>query len=876
MRTILLSLALLVAAPFAVMSQATSAPPDSTQRFRPLRSDGGGHEPLRRRVSVDLREATVEEALQAVAREAAVGLTYDPGLPGLDRRASVRLDGVAAAEAFLRVTRGSALELFVSTSGRTVLVRRRPDDADARGIVEGTVRDAGGAPVDNARIQVVGTHLGVLSAADGRFTVHNVPAGRHTLRVMRLGFRAAEYSVTVTGGNTEHIALGMDAAPTPLAQVVVTPGYFGVMEQPMAAAQSLSRQQLETAPQLAEDTFRAVNRLPGVTSSDFTSAFRVRGSSNDEVLMTLDGLQLYEPFHLKDFDAALSIIDIAALSGMELVTGGFGARYGDRLAGTFHMHTDELAQGDGRTTLALTLTNLRAASQGHFADDRGEWLLSARHGYLEYALELVDPAFDVSPRYYDVLAKVMYRLGHRHDLSVHGLHAADRLDYRDDPQGEDLDELNTAYGSSYAWARWTARFSSAVEARTLVAAGHLSWRRRGENVARFDGAQDVHIDDDREMSFAGLRQDWSVSFSERAMLSWSVDLRRLSSGYDYLRWQRHLFVDADTLAGRRDTTQVITAPAGTVVGAHVSQRLRPWEPLTLELGVRFDRHSYVDSDELSPRLNVALDVGERTTLRGAWGRYSQAQGIHQLQVQDGIQDFHRTEIAEHRALGVEHLFASGVLLRAETYQRRIENPRPQLLNIANELEPVPEAEDDRLLYLPSSGDVRGVELFARREARERFDWSASYAYSVAEDVVDGRRIPRLFDQRHTFYADVAYAPSRRWRFSAAWQYHSGWPFTPITVRVDTATGPVFITRRTFGELNSRRLPSYHRMDVRVMRTFDTRRGRVLAYIDIFNLYNRRNARAPEVNVLSISPFRVTEGVDRQLPRLPSFGVIWEF
>ncbi|HJR62485.1 MAG TPA: TonB-dependent receptor [Gemmatimonadaceae bacterium] len=876
MRTILLSLVLLVAAPMAAMPQATSAPPDSTARFSPLRGDGGGREPLRRRISLDLRQVTVEEALRAVAREAAVGLTYDPGLPGLDRRATVRVDGVPAADAFLRVIRGSALELLVSTSGQTVLVRRRSDDADARGIIEGIVQDAEGTPVDNVRIQLVGTHLGVLSAADGRFKLPHVPAGHRMLRAVRLGFRAAELPVTVTGGSTEHVALRMDAAPTPLAQVVVTPGYFGVMEQPMATAQSLSRQQLETAPQLAEDTFRAVNRLPGVTSSDFTSAFRVRGSANEEVLMTLDGLQLYEPFHLKDFDAALSIIDIAALSGMELVTGGFGARYGDRLTGTFHMHTDELAQGDNRTTLALTLTNLRAATQGHFAADRGEWLLSARHGYIDYALQLVDPAFDVSPRYYDLLAKVQYRLGDRHDLSVHGLHAADRLSYRDDPQGEDLDELNTAYGSSYTWARWTARFSSMVEARTLLAAGHLSWRRRGSNVERFDGAQDVLIDDDREMSFAGLRQDWSVSFSERAMLSWSVDLRRLSSGYDYLRWQRRLFVDADTLAARRDTVQVVTAPEGTVMGAHVSQRLRPWRPLTLELGVRFDRHSYVDSDELSPRFNVALDVGERTTMRGAWGRYSQAQGIHQLQVQDGIQDFHHTEIAEHRVLGAEHLFASGVLLRAEAYQRKMANPRPQLLNLANELEPVPETEDDRLLYLPSSADVRGVELFARRESAERFDWSASYAYSVAEDVVDGQTIPRLFDQRHTVYADVAYTPSRRWRFSAAWQYHSGWPFTPITVRVDTAAGPVFITRRAFGELNSQRLPSYHRMDVRVMRTFDTRRGRVLAYIDIFNLYNRRNPRAREVNVISLSPVRVTEGVDRQLPRLPSFGVIWEF
>ncbi|HJU66102.1 MAG TPA: TonB-dependent receptor [Gemmatimonadaceae bacterium] len=868
------ALVLLAAIVARAEAQADSSRSGGALQYERLRADGNEHRSLMRQLSLDRGRLSLEDALRALAREAGVGLTYDPELAGLDRSVTLRLRDVPAAQALLDLLRGSDLEVLVSASGQTLLVRRRPDDdRAARGAIRGVASDTSGARVDNVRVQLVGSHLGAVSDGDGRFTIRDVPAGRHTVRAIRLGYRAVDVELVVPGGGEAPLVLHMEAAATPLAQVVVTPGYFGVMEQTVAASQSLSREQLETAPQLAEDTFRAVSRLPGVSSSDITSAFRVRGGSNDELLITLDGLQLYEPFHLKDFDAALSIVDIDALSGMELVTGGFGARYGDRLTGLFHMHTDELASESRRTTLALTLTNLRAASQGRFAADRGQWLLSARHGYIDYALDLADSNLDISPRYYDVLGKVQYRLGDGHTLSLHGLHAGDRLDYRDEPEEP---VVGSSYGSSYAWATWNARVSERADARTLVSTGHLSWHRLGDHTSSFDGVRDVFVDDDRTLSFVGLRQDWSLVFGEDAMLTWSIEARRLSSDYDYLQWQRRLFADADTLASRLDTIQVVVAPRGTVVGAHVSQRVRPWKPLTIEAGVRYDRHSYLTGDHVSPRLNVALDLGLRTTLRAAWGRYTQGQGLHELQVQDGIGEFHDTEVAQQRVVGAEHLFASGVVLRAEVYQRKMSNPRPRLMNLANELELVPEIEDDRLLYVASSGEARGIELFAKREVGERIDWSASYAYAVAEDIVDGRTIPRLFDQRHTFYADVAYKPSGRWRFSAAWQYHSGWPYTPIGFQIDSVPGRVFITQRTFGAINSERLPSYHRMDVRVMRTFHTRRGRVLAYVDIFNLLNRRNPRAPDVQVASLSPFIVHQGIDPQLPRLPSFGVIWEF
>ena len=141
--------------------------------------------------------------------------------------------------------------------------------------------------------------------------------------------------------------------PLTLDRFVVTPSRFDFSTTRPGAA-TLTQQDLETLPQIGEDLYRSITRLPGVAADDFTARFWVRGAPNRQLLVRLDGADLLEPFHLKDVDGALAVIDLHAISQLDLMTGGFNADYGNAAAGVLTMETLSPAR-DQREVHAATM-----------------------------------------------------------------------------------------------------------------------------------------------------------------------------------------------------------------------------------------------------------------------------------------------------------------------------------------------------------------------------------------------------------------------------------------------------------------------------------------------------------------------------------------
>ena len=861
----------------AVLARASEAQRQPAS-FTPLTAESVNVEALRTPVTASFADVTVADAIASIAKQAGLSVTYDASLPGLDRRVSLSFDRLTAARALLRVLDGVPLQAMVSPAGQVVLLARHPVRRAA--VLRGSLSDAAtSTPLGGARIELVGTRFATVSRDDGQFSFGIVPFGSYSARITRMGFRPAVVdSVRVASDAPPPMVVSMDHTPVALATVVVTPGYFGMMQPTLDAPQTMSREQIETVPQIAEDVYRAVNRLPGVTSSDFSADFAVRGGSGSELYATLDGLELIEPFHLKDMGGGLSIIDSRAIGGIELITGGFSSEYGDRLTGVFNMRTLDPTVAGAGTSLGLSVMNARVMSQGTFGGGRGAWLVSARRGYIDLALKLANASDSLEPRYYDLFAKTHYDLGHAGRVALHVLDAGDKLTYLDTPDPS----IRSRYRSSYGWLTWEGRVGARLRHETVASVGRLTWRRDGERVD--NRVLTATIDDRRALDVVGVRQDWSVDVSRRLLFRFGEDVRHGAATYDYensvLGTAR---TPAGTLTGVWDTTFVRTSPSGMRLGAYIAPRVRLARSLTAELGLRYDRASYSGDGILSPRLNVAWQPRAGTAIRGAWGRYVQSQGLSTLQVQDGIDTLAPPERAEHRVLGIEQALPNGLLARIEAYDRRLSDERPRFVSVGPGIDVFPEIVWDRVSIAPSRGRARGVELLLTRDLGGRTSSSLGYALASVTDRIGDRDVPRGMDQRHTVTGDWAYRPvTNRWRFSVAGVWHTGWPYTPAIVVVDTVanTPTTFGVQTTWkpGTLYSERLPAYRRMDVRYTRFFDTRSGRVALFGEVYNVFDTRNRRGYHTNVNVDRQRRVTfsRGSEDWVPRLPTFGITYEF
>ena len=744
----------------------------------------------------------------------------------------------------------------------------------------GMVRDTvNGATLAGARIELLGTQLSTRSSEDGHFRFGAVPAGIYTVRVTRMGYEPITIDgMSLLGDLREApLSLSMRRRTVALSEMIITPGHFGLLQGDAGAGQSLSRETLETIPQLGEDIYRAVSRLPGVTADDFSAKFGVRGGTGDEMYVALDGLELVEPFHLKDVGGAFSIIDIQTLGTASLNTGGFSAEYGDRLAGVFTLTTSDPRTDGVHGSVGVSAMNARATVQGGFAGGKGGWVLSARPGYLDMALKFTEIRDSIQPRYYDLFAKARYDLPGGGRIALHALRAGDTFRFlkKDEPN------IFSGYGSSYAWATLDDQFfDDRLHMQTVLSRSAISWQRHGENYSKA-GVQTALIDDARALDRIGVRQDWTFDATRSVMFKWGVDAKRESASYDYLRVLGARQPDGSR-TGRNDSISTVLAPRADKLALYVAPRVQLLPSLTIEAGARFDRSSLTDESILSPRLNVSWQPYERTVVRAAWGGYSQSQSLFSLQAEDGVSTFGRAERSEQRTIGVEQSLPKGMTARVEVYERLLTNARPKYANLGGDMWLFPELLWDRKLIDRTAGRDRGLELQLSRKESGRTDWSVSYALASSTDEIGGRTVPRAFDERHAVHADWSLHPANgSWRLSLGGLWHSGWPYTPTILSVDTVknspTELAVTTWRTPGELNSLRLRSYHRVDVRWTKYFHTAAGRLSVFGEVYNLFGTRNPRGfwRDATVKDRQVL-LTTGEIHQWPRLPVAGFSWQF
>ncbi|MBA3562944.1 MAG: TonB-dependent receptor [Gammaproteobacteria bacterium] len=766
------------------------------------------------------------------------------------------------------------LERGPANSWLVVRLAASPQDAAAATII-GIVRDApGGARSSGIRVRLPGTRRTATTTAAGDFIFDDLEPGRHRIEMRAGDADPVVREINLAGGRTTVVSLYLNDKQDPLGTLVVTSSRYALLNDEPAPFSFLDRETVENQPDLGEDALRAAHRLPGAAGNELSASTHVRGGARDEVLIRLDGLRLYQPFHLKDFQRIFSAIDARVVGGLDVYTGGYPARFGDRMSGVLDVRSLDIPHAPYRE-IGFSFFNASALAGDTFAGERGDWLVSARRSNLDLLLKTVAPDLG-RPRYMDAFGRLRYTLSERNTVSLHFLGLKDEINLAssDGTENAVADDRGT-----YLWAAVETDWAKDLQSVTRVSHTNINNDRRGI-VAR-PGLNRGDVNDTRSFEITGVEQDWHWQASPRSRLAWGIDALRLSGDYGYSSETAFDDSVATLSATQMPVSRELRAsPDGGQYGAFVSNR-HEWTPaFTTELGLRWDRQTYTEpasEEQWSPRAGVLVKLAPRTRLRASWGRFHQSQAIDELQIEDGMLDFFGPQRADHAILSLEHHFAGGLDLRVEAYDKRYRDLRPRFENLLDPLVLLPELEPDRIRIDPEHARARGIELLLESNDGSGVSWWTAYALSVAEDRLDGRWVPRSWDQRHALDFGVNW-PAGPWNLSWAGGYHTGWPTTRVIGESMPQPDGSTSLQLMAGPRNELDYSPYFTLDFRASRRFRLASGAMTAFIEVSNLTNRLNPCCQQLTLDTNEDGAMVPGtVERHwLGIVPSLGVVWEF
>ena len=304
------------------------------------------------------------------------------------------------------------------------------------------------------------------------------------------------------------------------------------------------------------------------------------------------------------------------------------------------------------------------------------------------------------------------------------------------------------------------------------------------------------------------------------------------------------------------------------VGAWVTPQVR------VVGGLRGDWFEALDNEwALSPRLAAVVRVDSRTNFSVAVGRYHQAPSYVWLSTNRANRSLDHLR-ADQTVVGLQREFGGGYRFRVEGYLKQYsrypastQRPYLILLNAGAGFGGLDAGfssfgTDD--LASVGEGTARGVDLLLeKRLLNTPFYGRAGITVGQARfTALDGVERPSAYEQRFIANLGGGYRPGARWEFAFKFRIGEGRPATPFLP--DGMQDP--------GAFNSIRLPAFHSLDLRVDRRWSFRSWSLVAYVDVQNVYNRKNFTETRWDPRAM----MTEEVGGSIGVLPTIGLSADF
>ena len=788
--------------------------------------------------------------------------------------------------------------------------------------VSGFVRDARtNDPLAFASVLVVETHHGTVTDDHGRFQL-KVEAGDYHFQASYVGYRTVTVAVSV--GGDLRVDFAMNSLDILLHDMTIysnTEDYSGSQEE--VSTLSLQSRAISNSTSMSADVLRSVELLPGVSNdNELNAKFNVHGGDFNENLVLVNGTQVYEPYHVKEAtNASIGIFNADMIKKMDLMTGGFSARYGDKMSSVLSIDYREGNKDSLKGQASLSITDADALIEGPIGKS-GSFILGARQSYTQPVMEMLNLSPGLHISFYDIQGVAAYLLAPQHKLSLLFIYSGDF--FSEDPAYDDRNLYTYPYYTSdhshtgsftqvwhdtseqhaHYYNSMIALQSTDIISSEAAVKSEFSYYDQIESEHSWRQNRYYFIFDSNTLPSDIFYRDTVDRLGNNALRIRTFELNsycdarllpfytiRTGASYQRILYYQDLInqetiaeitnngqIYPDTINSLRDVNFADNAigsiDAQSFKGAcYIENVFQIGESAIVNVGGRAD---YFDIDrELtwSPRLNLAYKVSPDITLRAAWGDYYQSPVYEQLRYSTPSDTNTKSQRAIHYVLGGDYRIVSDaqerefLILKIDAFYKSYSDLVSSTVSSSG-LVNYSRRND-------ASGRASGIDFYLTYSMQWLSGW-ISYSYLEADQKLTihdtlGYEFPRNTDQRHTLAIVGDADLGKNWSLNVRIVYGSGYPYTPEVAVFDQANN---VWDWVEGKPNSAYLPAYKRMDARLTKDFEFFGFPSSAFLDVSNLLNFENVQSYRYQYDDQgNPEAVAEDL---FPILPSVGFSVKF
>ena len=613
---------------------------------------------------------------------------------------------------------------------------------------------------------------------------------------------------------------------------------------------TMSIKELEGLPSLGgkPDVLKAMQLLPGIQSqSEASSMLIVRGGDPGQNLYLLDNTPLIYVNHLGGF---MSVFNSDMINDISILKGGFPAEYGGKLSSIVNItqrNGDEFQQ---RGSFGIGITDINATIEGPLGK-KGSYIITGRKTMFDMLLLLASGISKENNAYFtygfhDLNGKFTWRLNQKNKLWLNVYQGDDYLNYRTkiSNTGPKLN-MNTIWGNCMIAGHW----NSLINAKLFSETSMSFTRYRLKEKQKISGTSSADLKDIfiASVDDISIKNKWNYKPQSWLKLGFGINS-------SYLRHTPHNYENDE--AGENKQVVRINSFQNALF---LDTEIKPFSKLSLNIGIRavnYYSEGFTDNS-FEPRLGLNYYLTNNITANISYMKVKQnshllfttgsiASNEVWIPATKGIDP----AVSEQISVGfISNFLNNQWNMELSGYYKtmnQLSTYKSGEINLKGDADWVSKIETG------GSGLSYGLEFFVKKNYG---NWIGSMGYTWSKTnrqysgINQGNEYVFDFDRPHSFSAFVNRKLSEKWDFSAVWIYQTGLPFTPAIGRQYTTS--LDINRHTnesfyyealvYGERNSGRIPSYHRLDIGLNYTTKSKRGnKVVWNFSVYNLYNRHN------------------------------------